>query len=110
MFTELTGNSEPPAECGLIQKVKNVNTRPVSEGVLEIISTENSEHYGFCSAGIPRRKKVIGRRPCTIRLSHKINAPTPSVPKQQWDPGRSDVLLAMQWASNWELTQGLEMP
>jgi len=42
---EMTGKSEPIAESGLIQEVKNVKTRPVSNGALEIIFTENSKHY-----------------------------------------------------------------
>lgn len=47
IFTELTGKSEPSAKGGLIQKVKNVNTRAVSERVLEMTSTENSKHSGL---------------------------------------------------------------
>lgn len=81
--------------------MKNVITPPGSERVLEMISTENSKHSGpsALSAG-----KLNGRRPCTIRLSNKIKASAPSVPKQQCAPGSSDVLLDMQCASNWELT------
>lgn len=41
---EMTDKSEQPDEGGLIQKVKNINTRPISDRVLEIIFTENSKH------------------------------------------------------------------
>lgn len=47
IFTELTRKFWPSAEDGLIQKVKNVNKRPVSERVLEMLSTENSKHCGL---------------------------------------------------------------
>lgn len=40
----MTDKSEQPDEGGLIQKVKNINTRPISDRVLEIIFTENSKH------------------------------------------------------------------